>query len=289
MPTNTLTDARCKGAKPADRDYKLFDGGGLFLFVSAKGAKTWRLAYRIAGKQKTMSFGPYPEVSLAEARTRRDHAKADLRSGGDPMAPRRATRKGKTLAEASEEYWSGRKDISASYRSNAKRGIEMHLLPDLGSRNIAAITRDDLLVSLNRIDAAGHHVYVRKIRMWVGQVFEWAVEQGYATINPAALIRPEKAFGRAKVESFAALELRDVPAFMERLAMERELQSVIACRMLAYTWVRTNELRMMKWSEIDGETWIIPRGKMKRARDHVIPLPAQAVALLDVMKCTGPD
>jgi len=287
MPTNTLTDARCNGAKPSARPYKAFDGGGLYLYVSSTGAKTWRLAYRIGGKPKTMSFGPYPDVSLAEARVQRDQAKANLRSGGDPMAPRRAVRKGKTLAEASVEYWSGRKDVSESYRSNAMRGIDMHLILELGSRNIATITRDDLLAILNRVDAAGRHVYVRKIRMWVGQVFEWAVEQGCATINPAALIRPEKAFGRAKVESFAALELRDVPAFMERLAMERELQSVIACRMLAYTWVRTNELRMMEWTEVDGDTWIIPRGKMKRARDHMVPLPRQAIALLDEMRARG--
>ena len=71
MPTNTLTDARCKGAKPAEKPYKLFDGGGLHLYVSATGSRTWRLAYRVAGKPQTMSLGPYPEVSLSEARAKR--------------------------------------------------------------------------------------------------------------------------------------------------------------------------------------------------------------------------
>lgn len=151
-------------------------GPGSFLYCPPTGSKSWRLVYRIAGKPKTMSFGPYPEVSLSESRTRRDQAKAELRAGADPMAPRRATRKGKTLAEASAEYWSGRNDVSESYRANARRGIDMHVLPGLGSRNIATITRDDLLAILNRVDAAGHHVYVRKIRMWIGQVFEGAVE-----------------------------------------------------------------------------------------------------------------
>lgn len=285
MPTNTLSDAKCKAAKPADKDYKLFDGGGLYLFVTTKGGKIWRLSYRVAGKPKTMSFGPFPGVSLAEARAKREEAKASLRDGVDPMAPRRATRKGMTLAEAAAEYWAGRKDVSESYRDNALRGIEMHLLPTLGDRNIATITRDDLLAELNRMDAKGLHVYVRKVRMWIGHVFEWAIEQQCATINPAALIRPEKAFGKAKVESFAALELRDVPDFMRRLAMERDLQSVLACRMLAYTWVRTNELRMMEWSEIDEAeaVWVIPKGKMKRARDHVVPLARQAVAILKEM------
>lgn len=284
MATNTLTDARCRTAKPAAKPYKLFDGGGLHLWISTTGAKVWRIAYRVAGKAKTISLGPYPAVSLSQARAKRDELKATLREGSDPMAPRRATRKGVTLREASETYWSGRKDISPSYRDNATNGIGTHLLPKLGEINIGGITRDDLLTELRRMDAAGLHVYVRKVRMWVGQVFEWAVENGHATINPAALIRPEKAFGRAPVEHFASLELREVPDFLQRLALEDRLQSVLACRLLAYTWVRTNELRMMEWAEVEGSTWIIPAGKMKRRRDHVVPLSTQAVAIIEEMR-----
>lgn len=286
MPTNTLKDALCKAAKPAAKDYKMFDGGGLHLFVSSTGSKTWRVAYRLAGKPKTKSIGPYPAVSLAEARQQRDELKATLRDGGDPMASRKAVRRGVTLRSACDEYWAGRKDISASYRANAQRGIEMHLLPALGDANIASIDRDALLAELKKMDAAGLHVYVRKVRMWIGQVFEWAVENGHASINPAALIRPEKAFGRAKVVSFAALELRDIPDFLQRLALERDLQSVLACKLLAYTWVRTNELRMMVWSEIDEarSLWVIPAGKMKRRRDHVVPLSSQAIKILREMK-----
>lgn len=284
MPTNTLTDARCKAAKPADKPVKLFDGGGLHLWISPSGAKVWRLAYRIGGKPKTMSLGPYPEVSLAEARSKRDQHKASLRDGADPMAPRRATRKGMTLDEASAEYWGGRKDLSTSYVDNARRGIEMHLSPTLGSRNIGSLTRDDLLEALRRMDSAGLHVYVRKVRMWVGQVFDWAVEHGHADINPAALIRPEKAFGRATVEHHAAVELRDVPDLIQRINLERDIQSVMACRLLAYTWTRTGELRMMEWSEIDGDQWIIPAGKMKRRRDHLVPLSRQALNVLGEMR-----
>lgn len=281
MPTNTLTDARCKAAKPSGKACKMFDGGGLHLYISPTGSKTWRVAYRVAGKPKTISLGPYPDVSLAEARAKRDELKATLREGGDPMAPRRATRKGITLREAAGQYWAGRKDISPSYRANAERAIDMHLASLLDTQ-IAGITRDDLLAELSRMDAAGLHVYVRKVRMWVGQVFEWAVENQHCTINPAALIRPEKAFGRALVESFAALEPKEMPDFVQRLNMERDIQSVLACRLLAYTWVRTNELRMMTADEIDLDagTWIIPAGKMKRRRDHVVPLSRQAVTLI---------
>jgi len=285
MPTNTLSDARCKGAKPTDKPYKLFDGGGLHLYVSTTGSRTWRLAYRLAGKPQTMSLGSYPEISLAAARVKREEAKRALIEGHDPMAPRRANRQGVTLAEAADTYWKGRKDVSDSYRSNAMRGIEMHLAR-LQAKTVGSITRDDLLAELLRMDAAGLHVYVRKVRMWIGQVFEWAVENGMANTNPASLIRPEKAFGRSKTTSFAALTLREVPEFLERLALEGDLQSVLACRMLALTWVRTNELRMMEWSEVDevAKTWLIPAGKMKRDRDHLVPLSDQALAVLKQLR-----
>lgn len=290
MPTNTLTDARCKGSKPMEKGYKLFDGKGLFLYVAPTGTKTWRIAYRIEGVPKSMSLGPYPEVSLAEARIKRDEIKKALLEGQDPMSPRRKPRDALTLKQASDTYWAGRKDVSASYRNNAQRGIEMHLA-HLLPRPIASITRDDLLDALLRMDEAGLHVYVRKVRMWVGQVFEWAVENSHAQSNPAALIRPEKAFGRTKTTSFAALSLREVPEFLSRMALERDLQSVLACRLLALTWVRTNELRMMEWSEIDEatQTWIIPAGKMKRQREHVVPLSRQAMALLKQLRVRSPQ
>lgn len=285
MPTNTLSDARCKGAKPTDKPYKLFDGGGLHLYVSTTGSRTWRLAYRLVGKPQTMSLGSYPEISLAAARVKREEAKRALIEGQDPMAPRRASRQGMTLTEAADTYWNGRKDISDSYRSNAMRGIEMHLAR-LQTKTVGSITRDDLLTELLRMDAAGLHVYVRKVRMWIGQVFEWAVENGMANTNPAALIRPEKAFGRSKTMNFAALTLREVPEFLERLALEGNLQSVLACRLLALTWVRTNELRMMEWSEIDeaAKTWLIPAGKMKRNCDHLVPLSEQTLAVLKELR-----
>ena len=94
MPTNTLTDARCKGAKASDKPYKLFDGGGLHLYVSTTGSRTWRLAYRLAGKPQTMSLGSYPEITLAAARLKREEVKRALIEGHDPMAPWRLTRRG---------------------------------------------------------------------------------------------------------------------------------------------------------------------------------------------------
>jgi len=122
MPTiNTLTDAQCRSAKPTEKARKLFDGGGLFLFVSPTGARIWRLAYRLDGKQKTISFGPYPDVSLAQARELRYQVKQDLRSGVDPMQKRKMVAKAASISleAASEVYWTGRQDVSDGYRNNA--------------------------------------------------------------------------------------------------------------------------------------------------------------------------
>lgn len=286
MPTNSLTDRACKNAAPADKGQKLYDGGGLFLFVSPTGSKTWRLAYRFDGKPKTMGFGPYPDVTLAQARIKRDEAKAALREGLDPMAPRRKTKGGVTLDEAVETYWSGRRDLSADYVKNAKRGIEMHLSPTLGKRPIGSIGREDLLDVLRVMDANGLAVYVRKVRMWVSQVFDWAVEHGHAKSNPADAINPKKAFSVAKVEHFAALPLREIPAFLQRLSLEGDLQSALACKLLALTWVRTNELRQMEWSEVDEKEalWRIPAGKMKRRREHLVPLTEPALLILKTLR-----
>ena len=128
MPTNTLSDAICKGSRPTDKDYKLFDGGGLFLFVSRSGMKSWRCSYRIDGKPKTKALGKYPAMTLADARVGREALKATLQKGGDPMADRLAkrSRRSKTfmsLAEASETYWDGRQDLTDGYVANAKRRV----------------------------------------------------------------------------------------------------------------------------------------------------------------------
>lgn len=282
MPTNNLSDSKCKAIKPTDKPQKISDGGGLFLYVTPQGSKLWRCAYRIDGKQQTASFGAYPAVSLQEARQRREDLKARLRAG-EPVKEAKP-KAGMTLDQAHDAYWSGRKDLSASYLDNERRAYEMHVQPHLGSRIMRDIARADLLATLNILDAAGKHDYVRKVRMWLAQLWDWAIEQEQASENPARTIKPQRAFGKRQVEHFAALEIRDVPAFMERLSYEAELQSVLACKLLALTWVRTQELRMMEWSEIEGDLWRIPEGKMKRRREHLVPLSRQAIELLDKLK-----
>jgi integrase len=280
LASNTLTDTQCRKVTPGDKPRKLFDGHGLHLVVTPAGAKVWRMAYRLNGKPQTATFGPYPLVSLADARARRDELRKMLAAGETPKA--RHSR-GMPWKDAVDAYWTQRQDVSDTYRANATRGLEMHLQA-LNDKPIGAITRDDLMAELGRMNAAGLFVYVRRVRMWAGQVFDWAVEHGHARDNPTKLIDPEKAFGRARVQSHAALGLADLPAFMQRLALERELQSVLACRLLALTWTRTGELRLMEWDELEGDVWRIPESRMKRGIEHLVPLSRQAMEILEKLR-----
>lgn len=286
MATNTLTDSQCRGFKPQAKGYKKFDGEGLYLWITPTGSKLWRQAYRWQGKPLTLSWGPYPDVSLAQARAKRDQAKAQLRAGVNPMAPAApAAPTAPSFATCAQLYWAGRKDCTPKYILNATRALDAYLMPALGERAIDSITRADLLAELRKVDDAGKHVYVRKIRLWADAVFEWALANGHCQHNPASEIDSRRAFSTAKVEHFAALEPSEMPQLFDRIAFEDpQQQSVLALRMLAYTWVRTTELRQMRWQEIDGETWRIPAGKMKRSRDHVVPLSRQALELLEVMR-----
>lgn len=282
MPTNTLTDHKCKSARPREKDYKLFDGHGLHLVITKAGGKVWRMAYRKDGKPQTASLGPYPLLSLADARVKRDALRAKLLSGESIKHVK--VRDLLTFDQASSAYWATRKDLSADYLMNAENAIKRHLSPKIGSTQIASLTRADMLEALKAMDAAGLHVYVRKTRMWAGQVFDWAVEHGHCSINPCAMINPKLAFSRAKVVNMAALELSEVRAFMDGLALEGVIQSAQACRLLALTGLRTKELRGMKWEMIDGDLLRIPDSLMKKDLDLLVPLSRLALEILDNMR-----
>lgn len=285
MPTARLTDAQCRAAKPRERAYKLFDGSGLALVVLPSGVRSWRLFYRTDGKQQTATLGLYPAVGVAEARRRAAEARERAAKGeGGARRAAAPVAAGPTLREACQTYWRGRQDATDGYRANALRGLEMHVWPDLGARRVADLTRAEVLQALSKLDAKGRHVYVRKVRVWLALVLDWCVERDHAAANVARSIDPEKAFGRRQVEHHAALTLAEVPDFMARLACERDLQSVLACRLLALTWARTAELRMMRWDEIEAAMWRLPAGRMKRRREHLVPLSRQALAILAQLK-----
>lgn len=281
MPTNSLSDSQCRAAKPKAKAYKLFDGLGLHLAVMPTGTKTWRVAYRAAGKPQTATLGQYPTLTLAEARIKRDELRKRL-AEGEPA--KQSGGKRIQLREASAQYWAGRQDMDPKSLLNAQNALQRYVFPRLGDKYLDEIDREAMLEALKVIDAAGKFDYVRKVRGWASAVFDWGMANGYAKINPCELINPRKAFGRRKTKGFAALELTQIPEFMQRLELEGLLQSVMACKLLALTGVRTKELRLMRWDEVDGALWRIPADRMKKDLDLLVPLSRQALAILDHMK-----
>lgn len=282
MGINNLTDAKCKAAKATDKLYKLSDGHGLHLAVTPAGGKLWRMAYRLDGRAQLASFGPYPLLSLAAARAERDGLRLKLLKGEPVKAPK--AKASITLEAASDTYWATRQDLTPDYRANAEAALARHIFPKLGNKQIRSIDRTALLDVLKTMDAAGLTVFVRKTRMWAGQVWDWAVEHGHADTNPAALIDPRKAFSRARVVNMAALELPEVAGFMARLELEGIIQSAQACRLMALTGLRTQELRGLRFEEIDGDLLRIPDSRMKKDLDLLVPLSRQARAILDNMR-----
>lgn len=282
MPTNRLTDQQCKSAKPGDKPVKMFDGHGLFLLVTPTGSKLWRMAYRQGGKPQTATFGPYPLVTLAEAREKRDAARKSLLNG-EPVG--RKPKPSPALKDAAHQYWNGRGDITEGYRKNVLAGIDQHLAPLLGDRPLNTIKRADLMEAFERMAKAGILVYMRRVRTWIKPVFSWGMQHGHCETNPAADIDPKDAFKRpAKPVNHAALPLHEVHGFIERISLDGDLKSVLMCKFLALTWTRTTETRGMKWSEVVGAVWTIPPERMKRKVSHEVYLSRQAVDILRKMR-----
>ena len=286
MATQKLTDAICKRATTPDKIKKLADGSGLYLALLPSGSKVWRQKYRLHGKEQTEVFGAYPLVTLKEARELSAEFRRKLVLGVDVKVK---AVKSITFGEACAQYWAGRTDCGAGYLEDATRGLALHL-KDLKDVPVGVISKDRLLEPLMVLNAQSKFVYARRIRLWASMVLAWAKEHGHCATNVADEINPKTAFGRKKVKHFASLKLREVHDFMDRLSLENQgLLSVMACRMLAYTWVRTKELRMMLWEDIEGDLWRLPDNSMKMEREHLVPLSRQALALLAHLKlcCRG--
>lgn len=285
MPTNRLTDAFCRRVT-AEKAAKHYDGQGLYLWVSPT-AKVWRLDYRLHGKAQTHVIGPYPLVGLKEARERRDAFKLRL-AEGLPVRTERAAPMAMTVRRVCDDFWTARQDVTERYRQNAINALGRYIIPRLGDMPVAELRRADVLQALTVIEAGGKLDYVRKVRLWLSAALDWAVEREYAQHNVCLDIDPAKAFARKTVEHRSALELPQMAGLWQRLELEGQIQSAMACRLLAMTWVRTQELRGMKWPEWGGDVWRIPAARMKRRKDHIVPLPKQAQALLQSLKRRDP-
>jgi integrase len=264
---------------------KLSDGKGLYLAITPGGAKLWRMKYRHRGAERTISFGPYGEIGLAEARRRRDEAREWLRQGKDPVMERRIVRatagikQGTTFALVAEE-WLGKQNYSAAHVLATRRRLDNNLLPDLGALPVAEIKPVTVLETLRRIERRGALEVAAKCRQVCGQIFRYAIQTGRAESDPAAHLRG--AIKAPKKESRATIPLREMPTLFKALAkVPAEVNTRLALQWLILTACRSGEMRFATWGEIEqGKLWRIPSERMKMDREHVVPLSTQAQAIL---------
>ncbi len=291
-----LSDAACRNAKPRDRDFKTSDGGGLYLMVRPAGSKLWRMAYRFEGKQKTLSFGAYPAISLAEARRRRDAAKRVLSDGRDPGARSAlldGVAEGSFEAVAREWYNVRKRTWAASYGGRVIARLEQDVFPDIGARPIEQITAPEILAMLRKVEARAVYETAKRLRQTVGQIFRYAVATGRAERDPAADLRGAlRRPGRSK--RHARLEPEELSEFFGKLAVyDGERQTALGVELVAHTFVRTKELRFAKKPEFKLDThepfWRIPGERMKVKRgDHIVPLTTQTVTIVrELSKVAG--
>lgn len=292
-----LTDTAIRRAKAQSKPVKMFDCRGLFLLITPTGRKWWRFKYRYLGKEKLLSLGVYPDISLKQAREQRDEERSKLALGVDPGLNRIAVRAAKLTANANtfeviaREWIAKRASTwSPSNMTKSVRRLELNAFPWLGGRPIAEISAAELLTTLRRIEARGAVGTAHRTLQTCGQIFRYAIATGRGSINPAADLRG--ALQPIKVGHFAAVTEPKAIGPLLRTLYGYQGSAVVRCalRLAPLTFVRPGELRKAEWTEFDlsAATWSIPAKRMKMKDAHLVPLSQQAVEVLnDLRQLTG--
>ncbi len=286
-----LTVTEIKHAKASSARTKLSDSGGLVLEVSPKGVKTWKLQFRHRGKQRTLSLGRWPDHSLAEAREWREEIKAKLRRGEDPVAEVRAAKReqvveGVTFEEVAREFLAKQKGkLDARYHAWVVARFENDVFPEFGSDTLADFSHADALRLIRRFEKRDAIEIGRKTLRYVSKVVQYGIAKGLLTNNPVPNALPAMK-PKPRVQHYAKLPAATLPDFFGRLSRSgADPVTLLAIRWTMLTMVRTNETRFARPGEIEGidsdnPIWRIPAQRMKMAREHIVPLPKQAIALL---------
>lgn len=289
MPKDrVMGDTFLRGLKPKDKPYKEGDAHGLYIYVLPSGTRSWRQKYRYNGKEKLLTHGKYPTVSLAEARRLRDKAIRLLHEGIDPAkAKRREKNERKNTFEAIAKEWHEKQALKWKPAHAAKvwKQLEADVLRYIGDTPIDKLTTTDLLEVLNRVQDRGALDIASRQRQRCDAIFRHAMLTERATQNPATpLVGVLKT---KKVEHRKALDKKDLPEFFRRLEAAETHEVVrLATKVLIHTFVRTGELRGAKWSEFDFEEriWHIPAERMKMNNDHLVPLTDQVIEFLTKLR-----
>jgi integrase len=294
-----LTDTAIRKARASDKAVKLFDAGGLYLLLTPAGGKLWRFKYRYGTnptsgrpKEKLLGFGAYPEVSLADARERRDAARRQLSAGVDPSQARREDRLARETAQVNSfeavargwhEYWKTAR--SQSHVDYVLRRLEADVFPEIGHRPLGELKAQDFVRVVKKIEARGALDIAKRALQTCGQVARYAVAHGLLERNPVADVKPGDVLKGRRKENYARVDARELPELLRKMhAYDGSPYTRFALQLIALTFVRTSELIEAHWSEIDFEKaqWRIPAERMKMKTLHVVPLSTQA---LDVLRC----
>ena len=286
-PKMPLTDVTVRTAKPRDKTYKLSDSGGLYVEVTPEGGKRWRWKYRVAGREKLLSMGVYPDVTLAAARARRDDARKLLASGVDPSVHRQAAKVAQAESAANsfevvarEWFLKHQSGWVESHSSRVIARMEMDVFPYIGSRPIAEITPPELLKVLRRIEERGALETAHRARTSCGQVFRYAIATARAERDISAELKG--ALPPVKVQHMASVTdptlvgplLRVLDGYRGTLAVR------CALRLAPLVFARPGELRTAEWADIDLERAEWRRLVTKGHKDHIVPLATQAISIL---------
>ena len=289
-----LSNIACKNAKTEEKPRKLSDGGGLYLLVNPSGSKYWRMKYRFLGKEKLLSIGTYPIISLSEARVARDEAKKLLVNGVDPSSHKKKQKKERIRnsqntfqAVAMEWHETKKSGWTDNYAKGILTRLEKDVFPFIGTTPIAKIETSDLLDVLRKIEARGALDIAGRIRQLCGQVFSFGITTGRCERNLAVdlvgALKPHK------TKHFPALQTSEIPELLQALEKNEArlyARTRRAIKLSMLTFVRPGELRAAQWDEFNlaEKEWRIPAHRMKMNREHIVPLSEQAIKILKEQK-----
>ncbi|MBY0408302.1 MAG: tyrosine-type recombinase/integrase [Rickettsiales bacterium] len=295
-----LSNLDCKNAKPTEKPRKMADGGGLYLEVAPNGSKYWRMKYRFNGKESRLSFGLYPDVSLAEAREKRRLAKKTLDEGKNPNEEKRIEKLERQVSYENNFENIAREWHKEKYHTwkplHAERiltRLEKDVFPSLGARSIKAIKPIEILAAIRGVEDRGAHDLAHRTMQTCSQIFRYGVATGRVERDPTVDLRG--ALKPVKSENYAYLTEEDLPPFLKKLECydshyNGQPLTKLAFKLLLLTFVRSGEIRGALWKEIDWDKaqWKIPAERMKMKEPHIVPLSKQSVALLkEIQKITG--
>ena len=288
-----LSDIQVRNLKPREKAYKVSDFEGLFVLVKTNGSKLWQFKYRMDGKERLLSIGVYPEVSLAQARKAKEGARSSVAEGIDPSEAKqeekrlRLEAKGQTFEKIGAAFLAKQRKEGKSVATLSKTEYHLKLANrDFGRKPVTEITAPMILKTLRKVEAKGNYETAHRLRARIGSIFRYAVASGIAETDPTyalrdALIRPTRVHRAAIIEPKALGRL-----MVEIDGFEGQATTRIGLKLLAILAQRPGEVRNAKWDEFDFDekVWSIPAAKMKMRRDHNVPLPDQAIELLEKLR-----